>query len=178
MVRSFIALHSIIHPRATTEFIYRYNSASVAHIFISFKLESTNREKEVSSVLEALENGGMKGYDISDDEMSKSHARYMIGGCADVKDERLFRFGTWRYKIFNWMLKQGLEFPERPGALRKFLVGLHKGWNITLFHYRNHGAGTKERTTLFLIRTDSHVSYRSRKGLGRHSGAPGRVGRI
>ena len=95
MVCSFIALHSIIHPRATTEFIYRYNSPSIAHIFISFKLESMNRTKEVREVLEKLEESGMKGYDISDDEMSKSHGRYMIGGCAKVSDERLFRFGMY-----------------------------------------------------------------------------------
>jgi threonine dehydratase len=90
---SFIAFHSVIHPRATTEFIYRYNSPSLAHIFVSFKLESLDRTKEVEGVLRTLEEKGMKGYDISDDEMSKSHARYMIGGCQDVKHERVFRFG-------------------------------------------------------------------------------------
>lgn len=98
-------------------------------------------------MLRTLQEQGMKGYDISDDEMSKSHARYMIGGCQVVSDERVFRFGKLllhmpllmplviQFEIFQ-------EFPERPGALRKFLVGLHKGWNISLFHYRNHGAGT------------------------------------
>ncbi|KAH7926722.1 threonine dehydratase I [Leucogyrophana mollusca] len=121
---SFFALHSLIFPRAITEFIYRYNSSTVAHIFLSFKLESSSRSKEVSAVLAALKEEGMTGYDISDDEMAKSHARYMVGGCKVVPDERLFRF----------------EFPERPGALRKFLLGLHQGWNISLFHYRNHGA--------------------------------------
>lgn len=95
MLYSFIALHSVIHPRATTEFIYRYNSPSIAHIFISFKLETMNRAKEVREVLENLEENGMKGCDISDDEMSKSHARYMIGGCANVIHERLFRFGVF-----------------------------------------------------------------------------------
>jgi len=76
-------------------------------------------------VLDELERGGMKGHDISDDEMAKSHARYLIGGASDVPNERLFRF----------------EFPERPGALRRFLSSLRNmGWNISLFHYRNHGA--------------------------------------
>ncbi|KAF9241623.1 tryptophan synthase beta subunit-like PLP-dependent enzyme [Melanogaster broomeanus] len=121
---SFFALHSIIHPRAITEFAYRYNSPQVAHIFLSFKLESLSRAKEVAAVLEAIQQEGFKGFDISDDEMAKSHARYMVGGCTVVPDERLFRF----------------EFPERPGALRKFLMGLQRGWNISLFHYRNHGA--------------------------------------
>ncbi|KAH7888662.1 tryptophan synthase beta subunit-like PLP-dependent enzyme [Phlebopus sp. FC_14] len=121
---SFFKLHSMIYPRAVTEFIYRYNSPEIAHIFLSFKLGSSSRAKEVSTVLEALKQEGMTGYDISDDEMAKSHARYMVGGRAVVPNERLFRF----------------EFPERPDALRKFLTGLHQGWNVSLFHYRNHGA--------------------------------------
>lgn len=121
---SFIKLHNVIHPRATTEFIYRYSNPERAHIFISFKLETNLREKEVGDVLAALDKQDMKGFDISDDEMAKTHARYMIGGCQNVPNERLFRF----------------EFPERPGALRKFLLGLQSDWNISLFHYRNHGA--------------------------------------
>ncbi|KIM40097.1 hypothetical protein M413DRAFT_19326 [Hebeloma cylindrosporum] len=121
---SFIALHSIIHPRAVTEFIYRYNvSGERAHILLSFKLQTTSRETEVREVLSALANADMSGLDISDDEMAKSHVRYMIGGCQTVANERIFRFA----------------FPERPGALRKFLLGLQQGWNISLFHYRNHG---------------------------------------
>ncbi|EPT04598.1 hypothetical protein FOMPIDRAFT_1113583 [Fomitopsis schrenkii] len=121
---SFVKLHNVIHPRATTEFIYRYNSPERAQIFLSFKLGGQNRAKEVAEVLSTLEKQNMKGFDISDDELAKTHARYMIGGCSNVANERLFRF----------------EFPERPGALRKFLLGLHTGWNISLFHYRNHGA--------------------------------------
>ncbi|KAI0058102.1 threonine dehydratase I [Artomyces pyxidatus] len=121
---SFFALHTIIHPRAVTEFTYRYNSDQRAHVFLSFQLETKSRATEVAAVLAALENEGMKGYDISDDEMAKSHARYMIGGTSEAPNERLFRF----------------EFPERPNALRKFLSSLRMGWNISLFHYRNHGA--------------------------------------
>ncbi|KZT28978.1 threonine dehydratase I [Neolentinus lepideus HHB14362 ss-1] len=121
---SYVALHGLIYPRAITEFIYRYNSPDVAHVFLSFKLETKSRSREVADVLSALEREGMKGYDISDDEMAKSHARYMIGGAKVVPNERMFRF----------------QFPERPGALRKFLLGMHTGWNISLFHYRNHGA--------------------------------------
>ncbi|EPQ57238.1 threonine dehydratase I [Gloeophyllum trabeum ATCC 11539] len=121
---SYVQLHGLIYPRAITEFIYRYNSPDVAHVFLSFKLETKSRAREVADVLAALEREGMKGYDISDDEMAKSHARYMIGGAKAVPNERLFRF----------------EFPERPGALRKFLLGMRTGWNISLFHYRNHGA--------------------------------------
>ncbi|KAH9929605.1 threonine ammonia-lyase [Epithele typhae] len=121
---SFVALHDMIHPRATTEFVYRYHHHERAQIFLSFQLETTARTREVSEVIAALEHQDMKAVDISDDEMAKTHARYMIGGCTEVPNERLFRF----------------EFPERPDALRRFLKGLHVGWNISLFHYRNHGA--------------------------------------
>lgn len=61
---------------------------------MSFKLATTSREQEVSELLQTLENQGMKGYDISDDELAKSHARYMIGGAQRVENERLFRFGV------------------------------------------------------------------------------------
>jgi threonine dehydratase len=90
---SFFALHTVIHPRAVTEFIYRYNAPDRAQVFLSFQLETTSRAKEVADVLAELERGGMKGHDISDDEMAKSHARYMIGGASDVPNERIFRFG-------------------------------------------------------------------------------------
>lgn len=92
--RSFIELHSVIHPRAVTEFLYRYTSSEIAHVLLSFKLASINREEEVSDVLSALEKQGMQGYDISDDEMAKSHVRYMIGGRLKVSNERIFRFGV------------------------------------------------------------------------------------
>jgi threonine dehydratase len=122
---SFFALHTVIHPRAVTEFTYRYNSPDRAHVFLSFQLETNSRATEVEGVLAELRRDGMNGHDISDDEMAKSHARYMIGGASDVPNERIFRF----------------EFPERPGALRKFLSSLRNmGWNISLFHYRNQGA--------------------------------------
>ncbi|KAG2016067.1 threonine ammonia-lyase, variant 2 [Coprinopsis cinerea AmutBmut pab1-1] len=121
---SFVALHSIIHPRAVTEFIYRYNiDGDRAHVLLSFKIESNSRETEVQAILAALEAADMKGLDMTNDELAKSHVRYMIGGRQQVPNERIFRF----------------EFPERPGALRKFLLGMQQGWNISLFHYRNHG---------------------------------------
>lgn len=79
---------------------------------------------ELASILAALTADGMTPIDLSGDEVSKSHLRYLVGGKTSVANERIFRF----------------EFPERPGALRKFLVGMQSGWNISLFHYRNHGA--------------------------------------
>lgn len=142
---AFLELHSIIHPRAVTEFVYRYASSKSAYIFLSFYLTSpaqpkpiaisTNgastplptpqaaRQEELEGVLATLKQKGMQALDISDNELAKSHCRYLVGGRADVPDERLFRF----------------EFPERPGALRKFLEGLGSRFNISLFHYRNHG---------------------------------------
>ncbi|KAK0461064.1 tryptophan synthase beta subunit-like PLP-dependent enzyme [Desarmillaria tabescens] len=124
---SFIRLHTLIHPRAVTEFLYRYNaygSPDRAHIVFSVKLESNNRAKEIEQLLSALADEDMKGFDISDNEFAKSHGRYMIGGTQVVPNERVFRF----------------EFPERPNALRNFLLGMQQDWNISLFHYRNHGA--------------------------------------
>jgi threonine dehydratase len=91
---SFVALHSVIHPRAVTEFIYRYNvSGNRAHVLLSFKLQSNLRETEVQQVLGELAKIDMQGFDISDDELAKSHVRYMIGGCQRVDNERVFRFG-------------------------------------------------------------------------------------
>jgi threonine dehydratase len=91
---SYLALHTVIHPRAVTEFIYRFGSADVANIFVSFKLDGRARSRadEVATVLAELEAQEMKGHDISDDELAKSHARYMIGGRSVVENERVFRF--------------------------------------------------------------------------------------
>ncbi|EJU04244.1 threonine dehydratase I [Dacryopinax primogenitus] len=122
---SFKSLIEVLHPRAVTEFAYRYASQPDAHIFVSFLLASpANRTQEIAEILAGVEKLGMKADDISDNEMAKSHARYMVGGRSEVPNERLFRF----------------IFPERPGALRRFLRGLRVDWNISLFHYRNHGA--------------------------------------
>ena len=153
----------MIYPRATTEFIYRYNSPDIAQVYLSFKLATNSRRKEVSEVLSTLEERGMKGYDISDDEMAKSHSRYMIGGAQRVENERLFRFGTYRCLSVGVRSMSGevplvtkykplivnTEFPERPGALRKFLLGMQTKWNISLFHYRNHGAGMHNSISVY-----------------------------
>ncbi|KAL1919307.1 uncharacterized protein VTP21DRAFT_2000 [Calcarisporiella thermophila] len=119
---SFMKLYKLIYPRNVTEFSYRYSDPKNAWIYTSFVVK--DRMKEVSEVLEELQQYGMTGWDISENEMAKSHGRYLIGGRMKVEHERLFRF----------------EFPERPGALKKFLEGMQSDWNISLFHYRNHGA--------------------------------------
>lgn len=117
---SFMKMMNQIHPRAVTEFSYRYSDKDNAHIYISFKVKDL--ETEVKQVLDGWSKDGMKGFNVSDNELAKAHARYMVGGSRPV-NERVFRF----------------IFPERPGALTKFLVGLDSTWNVSLFHYRNHG---------------------------------------
>lgn len=133
---SFLKLHNHIMPRDVTEFSYRYSGPERAFIFTSFVLNGTLppgaqpgtstrslRDQELESVLTSIRSEGMHAVDITDDELVKSHARYLIGGRQDVPNERIFRF----------------VFPERPGALRKFLEMIDAGWSLSLFHYRNQG---------------------------------------
>ncbi|VTZ50321.1 threonine deaminase [Methylocella tundrae] len=113
----------ILGSRTITEFNYRYAGGEKAHVFVGLKLAEAKSEKGV--VIEQLKKAGYGVLDISADETAKLHVRYMVGGGAPgLSDEVILRF----------------EFPERPGALRKFLDCLGADWNITLFHYRNHGA--------------------------------------
>jgi threonine dehydratase len=110
--------------RVVTEFNYRYSSAREAHIFVGLKL-GEDGERERPAIVETLRREGYPVVDMTGNEMAKVHVRYMVGGrCAGLPDEVLFRF----------------EFPERPGACLDFLNALHGRWNISLFHYRNHGA--------------------------------------
>ncbi len=119
---SFLAFCELLGRRAITEFNYRYADARAAHIFVGVRLE---RPADRPAVLAQLETAGYPVADLTDNEMAKLHVRHMVGGHAPgVHDERLYRF----------------EFPERPGALLKFLTHLGARWNISLFHYRNHGA--------------------------------------
>ncbi|QIJ75595.1 threonine ammonia-lyase, biosynthetic [Methylobacterium sp. NI91] len=118
--RAFIGA---LGPRAITEFNYRYAKGSEARIFVGINLPGGKPEKR--DLIAALEAAGYRVADMSDNEMAKVHVRYMVGGRASgLADERLYRF----------------QFPERPGALMKFLEALGDGFNISLFHYRNHGA--------------------------------------
>ena len=96
--------------------------AGVAHIFVG--IEVMNR-RETAELLRAMHRRRIEAYDLSDNEMAKLHVRHLVGGHAPAAEhENLFRF----------------EFPERPGALMQFLNSMSRGWNISLFHYRNHGA--------------------------------------
>lgn len=120
---SFRAFCDSLPHRSITEFNYRYVSEQRAQIFVGLQLSEGNQER--LKTLAELRDRGYKVLDMTDNEVAKLHVRYMVGGQAGgISDERLFRF----------------EFPERPGALGAFLNGLSDRWNISLFHYRNHGA--------------------------------------
>lgn len=114
----------ILGSRAITEFNYRFaETTAPAQLFVGIALSRGEAEKR--EVMELLRREGYPILDLSENEMAKDHVRYMVGGRAPLlKDELIYRF----------------EFPERPGALLTFLESLAPDWNISLFHYRNHGA--------------------------------------
>jgi threonine dehydratase len=111
-----------IGRRVVTEFNYRLSGRGEAHIFVGI---ATSSREDAAGIGRTLERAGYHALDLTGHEMAKLHIRHMVGGrSADVRHERLCRF----------------EFPERPGALMTFLDELGGRWNISLFHYRNHGA--------------------------------------
>jgi threonine dehydratase len=119
---SFRAFCERIGQRSITEFNYRYADPSRAHIFVGMQVAD---RAETRQILDHLHTDGLEAVDLSDNEMAKLHIRHLVGGRApSVTHERVLRF----------------EFPERPGALLRFLDRMNAGWNISLFHYRNHGA--------------------------------------
>ncbi|HEX9721244.1 MAG TPA: threonine ammonia-lyase, biosynthetic [Ramlibacter sp.] len=109
-------------PRNVTEFNYRISDAAKAHVFVGL---TTHGKGESAKIAANFSRHGFEALDLTHDELAKEHIRHMVGGhSALARDERLLRF----------------VFPERPGALMKFLSHMRPGWNITLFHYRNQGA--------------------------------------
>ena len=121
---SLLRFCDLIGKRSITEFNYRYAGDADAHIFVGVEIRDSGADKQ--ALLDALESNGYPVLDLSDNEMAKLHVRYMVGGHAPRElDEVLYRF----------------DFPDRPGALMHFLTRMgHKPWNISMFHYRNHGA--------------------------------------
>jgi threonine dehydratase len=120
---SFLRFCETLGQHSVTEFNYRYESGRAAQIFVGFALSQGRGERQ--SVIQALRDAGYAITDMTDNEMAKLHVRYMVGGHARaIEHEHLYRF----------------EFPERPGALVKFLQAIGTRWNISLFHYRNHGS--------------------------------------
>ena len=112
----------LIGRRNLTEFNYRIADQNEAHIFVGVQISG---RKDAAQMAETFESNGFKTIDLTDDELTKMHLRHMVGGRSPLaENELLYRF----------------EFPERPGALTKFLNSMRPDWNISLFHYRNHGA--------------------------------------
>jgi threonine dehydratase len=151
---SFLRFCETLGMRSVTEFNYRFEAGGqAAQIFVGFSLSQGRAERD--AVVLSLRNAGYSVTDVSDNEVAKLHVRYMIGGHArGLRDEMLFRF----------------EFPERPGAMLKFLQAIGSRWNISLFHYRNHGsdygrvlAGIQvphgERTDFMLHLNELHYAY-------------------
>jgi threonine dehydratase len=119
---SFKQFCKALGPRNITEFNYRYSNADQAHVFAGVQIKSGAKERK--QLLNILSGHGITATDLTDNEMAKIHIRYMVGGHARVSNEAVYRF----------------MFPERPGALLNFLNKLGQGWNISMFHYRNHGS--------------------------------------
>ena len=119
---SFKRFCELIGPRSVTEFNYRISDERRAHIFVGL---STGRRGESAQIGDLFATQGFAALDLTHDELAKAHLRHLVGGRSDLAvNERLFRF----------------VFPERPGALMRFLSSMHPDWNISLFHYRNQGA--------------------------------------
>ncbi|HEY2679075.1 MAG TPA: threonine ammonia-lyase, biosynthetic, partial [Steroidobacteraceae bacterium] len=119
---SFLRFCELLGTRSVTEFNYRYSDVKAAQVFVSLSLTQGKTERD--ALLRTMTAAGFSVRDMTDNEMAKLHVRYMVGGHArGLADERLYRF----------------EFPERPGALLKFLQAIGTQWNVSLFHYRNHG---------------------------------------
>ncbi len=119
---SFKKFCALLGRRSITEFNYRYADPKAAHVFAGVEVHDRG---DIPQLIAALKKTGISALDLTDNEMAKLHVRHLVGGHAPLaKNELLYRF----------------EFPERPGALMKFLASMSHGWNISLFHYRNHGA--------------------------------------
>lgn len=119
---SFKKFCSIIGRHGITEFNYRYSDPNKAHVFAGIQISDA---RETRKLIAALRKQGYETLDMTDNEIAKVHIRHLVGGRApNIENEILYRF----------------EFPERPGALLNFLKKMGASWNISLFHYRNHGA--------------------------------------
>ncbi len=119
---SFRKFCALLGKRNITEFNYRYDDPKAAHVFVGIQVRD---QQETTALVDKLQRNKLATLNLSDNEMAKLHLRHLVGGHApEVKDEIMFRF----------------EFPERPGALMLFLNSMSSNWNISLFHYRNHGA--------------------------------------
>ncbi|KAB0584389.1 threonine ammonia-lyase, biosynthetic [Ideonella dechloratans] len=119
---SFRRFCELVGSRSVTEFNYRISDTRQAHVFVGV---SISKPDEADKIARSFQRHGFATVNLTDDELAKEHVRHMVGGRSDLaEDERIYRF----------------EFPERPGALMRFLSAMSPDWNISLFHYRNQGA--------------------------------------
>ena len=119
---SFRRFCDLVGNRNVTEFNYRISDDEDAHVFVGVAISGPS---EAATLTSDLAGAGFPVLDLTDDELAKVHLRHLVGGkSALARDEVLYRF----------------EFPERPGALARFLAAMRPDWNISLFHYRNHGS--------------------------------------
>jgi threonine dehydratase len=138
---SFRRFCELVGTRSVTEFNYRIADANAAHIFVGVQIKTRNEAVQMAN---AFIEHGFATVDLSHDELSKQHIRYMVGGHSPLAhDERLLRF----------------EFPERPGALMKFLSSMAPNWNISLFHYRNQGADTSSILVGIQVPASENVEF-------------------
>ena len=143
-------LCELLQKRSLTEFSYRMRAGDQAHIFMGVQVKG---QQDRNDLLASLRSNGYDCLDLSDDELSKVHLRHMVGGRLpqqnDASDpprqELLYRF----------------EFPERPGALMRFVNALHSNWSISIFHYRNHGADVGRIVVGVLVSPDDLESWQA-----------------
>jgi threonine dehydratase len=119
---SFRRFCELVGPRNVTEFNYRIADDAQAHVFVGIQI---SRPGEAAQIADAFVAAGFPTLDLTNDELAKLHLRHMVGGHSVLADDELL---------------YSFEFPERPGALMRFLSSMSPNWNISLFHYRNHGA--------------------------------------
>jgi threonine dehydratase len=140
---SFRKFCRAIGKRGITEFNYRYSNAQQAHVFAGVQLQSGDEERH--ELVGMLRDQDYPVEDLTDSELAKLHIRHMVGGrVPGLRDELLFRF----------------QFPERPGALLNFLLSMGNRWNISLFHYRNHGADYGRVLVGIQVPADSRRDFR------------------
>ncbi|HVW25192.1 MAG TPA: threonine ammonia-lyase, biosynthetic [Polyangiaceae bacterium] len=138
---AFLDFCRIVGDRSVTEFNYRLGSRAAADVFVGLEVTSAD---ELAAIARSFELHGYRCDDLSHDDLAKTHVRHMVGGrSANAKDEVLYSF----------------EFPERPGALLEFLTSLGGKWNISLFHYRNHGSAYGRVLCGFEVPPEERVAF-------------------
>jgi len=140
---SFRRFCNMLSGRGITEFNYRYSDPTRAAIFVGLKVNAGDTERH--DLVEELRGKGYAVTDLTDNEVAKLHVRHLVGGRAAVPNEVLYRF----------------EFPERPGALLRFLTEMGERWNISLFHYRNHGAADGRVLAGIQVAPEDHPAFRA-----------------